>query len=88
MEEAGSVEEKTHAKKTIPELQLLFVETALQLLTKGERKEKKNINRLISDTNSDAVELHRQMKNVHDCKQILDNSRSDCLAGKNFTTMF
>lgn len=75
MEGAESVEEEIATKDAVPEYCLVFAETALQLMTRGARKEVGNTIQLVSDVNFNAGKPHRRVKEVDDCKRILKDSR-------------
>lgn len=67
-------------KEPVPEFHLVFAKTAMQLVSREARNEVENIVRLISDDNSDAGDLCRQVRRVDDCKRVFDNRGDKKLA--------
>lgn len=85
VKEAGDEKKKSSTKEGVSEFWLVFVRTALQLVTRRERKEVRSIIRLGSDAIFGADELRRHVKGIHGCKRTLDDSRDKELAEGSFT---
>lgn len=60
-------------------------ETALQLVKKRARKEFQNVSEVVFDASFDGAELRRNMKELADCKLLLDHSSREALPIKRFT---
>lgn len=82
---AEIVEREVPTEHAMPEFFVLFVETALHLVSRRKRKRVQKIIRLVSDANFGAGELRWHLKVFDGCKRLLDDSRNEKLAEKSFS---
>lgn len=71
--------------ETVGKLCLVLARTALQLVNSQARKDVEKITQLISDSSFDAGELFRHVKEIGNCKQVLNGSSDEELAVEGFT---
>lgn len=76
------------SENTVPEFCLAFAEVSLQPVSKISRAKAEDINRPASNANSHTGTLRRHLKELHDCKRILDDSKEEALASEDFTKKF
>lgn len=81
---AESVDRKPPIEKTVPEFCLILFQIALQLVSRSPQEKAENNISLVSGANFDEEYLRRLVKEVDDCKWLLESSGDEGLAAKGF----
>lgn len=84
VERHESADEEVPREEVVSEFSVFFAEIALQLVSRGRRKEVQNTLRLVSDVNFGANGLRRHMMEAENCKRISEDGNKKELARKNF----
>lgn len=82
VQEAENVQRESPTEKTVPEFCLRFAEIAPQLVSRETRKEVEKISEVVFDSDFDAEEGRRHVKEVYDYTRLLKDSRNEALAGE------